>query len=176
MEQKTSPWRQPIVWLMAVLVGAVVIGSVAMYVVANADGPMDVVPDKVQRTGQAQQADLSPDTRAAQRKLGAIARYDEEHGFIEVLPVSGDFDHSAALQLKLHHPTREADDLVLQLAPHEAGWRIDAKPALDHDWLLQLQPATGEQWRLRGRMPKGQLAAQLRPAVEDTAPPDSPQP
>ncbi|HRA57915.1 MAG TPA: hypothetical protein PLN74_10480, partial [Thermomonas sp.] len=73
-------------------------------------------------------------------------------------------------------PTREADDLVLQLAPHEAGWRMDVKPALDHDWLLQLQPATGEAWRLRGRMPKGQLAAQLRPAVEDVAPPDSPQP
>ena len=176
MEQKTSPWRQPIVWLMVVLVGAVVIGSVVMYVVANADGPMDVVPDKVQRTGQAQQADLSPDARAAQDKLGAIARYDEEHGFLEVLPVSGNFDHSAALQLKLHHPTRESEDQVFQLAPHEAGWRIDAKPALDHDWLLQLQPASGEAWRLRGRMPKGQLAAQLRPAVGDATPADAVEP
>ncbi|MDE2407585.1 MAG: FixH family protein [Xanthomonadaceae bacterium] len=170
MEQKTSPWRQPIVWLMVVLVGAVVIGSVVMYVVANQDGPMDVVPDKVQRTGQAQQADIGPDARAADMKLGAIARIDDEHGYVEVLPVSGDFDHGAPLQLKLHHPTREAEDQTLVLPPHETGWRLDSKPAIDHDWLLQLQPASGEQWRLRGRMPKGQLAAQLRPAVDDSQP------
>lgn len=171
MEQKTSPWRQPIVWLMVLLVGAVVVGSVVMYVVANADGPMDAVPDKVQRTGQAQQADLSPDARAAQRKLAAIVRIDDEHGFVEVLPVSGDFDHAAPLQLKLHHPTLEAQDQLLQLEPHETGWRLENKPALDHDWLLQLEPINGATWRLRGRMPKGQLAAQLRPAVDDSAQP-----
>ena len=170
MEQKTSPWRQPIVWLMVLLVGAVVVGSVVMYVVANKDGPMDAVPDKVQRTGEAQHADLGPDARAAAMKLGAIARYDEEHGFVEVLPVNGGFDHSASLQLKLHHPTREAEDQTLVLPPHETGWRLDAKLAVDHDWLLQLQPANGEQWRLRGRMPKGQLAAQLRPAVDASQP------
>ena len=170
MEQKSSPWRQPIVWLMVVLVGAVVVGSVVMYKVANADGPMDVVPDKVQRTGQAQQADLGPDAAAAQRNLGAIARIDDEHGFVEVLPVSGDFDRKAALSLRLHHPTRADQDLALELAATTTGWRAEAKPAIDHDWLLQLTPASGEAWRLRGRMPKGQLAVQLRPAVDDPQP------
>lgn len=170
MEQKSSPWRQPVVWLMMVLVGAVVVGSIIMYVVANKDGPMDVVPDKVQSTGQAQQVDLGPDGRAAQRNLAAIARIDEEHGYVEVIPVSGDFDRKATLTLHLHHPTRAADDMALALAATDTGWRVDAKPALDHDWLLQLAPAKGDAWRLRGRMPRGQLAVQLRPALGDAQP------
>ncbi|WP_287595486.1 FixH family protein [Thermomonas sp.] len=168
--ESSSPWRQPIVWLMVVLVGAVVVGSVWMLKVAGNGDAIDAVPDEVQRTGQTQQTDLGPDARAAERKLGAIVRIDEEHGFVEVLPVSGDFDHAAALTLRLHHPTRAEQDLSLSLAATDTGWRADAKPAGDHDWLIQLQPATGDAWRLRGRMPKGQLAAQLRPSLDDGQP------
>lgn len=170
MERESSPWRQPIVWLMVVLVGTAVAGSVWLLKVAGNGDSIDVVPDEVQRTGQSQQADLGPDAVAAQRKLGAIVRIDEEHGFVEVLPVSGDFDRAAALTLRLHHPTRAEQDLSLALAATDTGWRIDAKPAVDHDWLVQLQPASGEDWRLRGRMPKGQLAAQLRPSLDDGQP------
>ena len=170
MEHPSSPWRQPIVWLMVVLVGAVVIGSVIMLKLAGNGDSLDAVPDKVQRTGQTQQADLGPDARAAERKLGAIVRIDDEHGFVEVLPVSGDFDRAAALKLRLHHPTRAEQDLSLTLAATETGWRADATPAGDHDWLIQLEPAAGEAWRLRGRMPKGQLAAQLRPSLDDGQP------
>ena len=166
----SSPWRQPTVRLMVVLVGAVVIGSVIMLMIAgNGDG-IDAVPDQVQRTGQTQQTDLGPDAVAASRNLGAIARIDSEHGFVEVLPVSGDIDRTASLKLFLHHPTRAEQDVALQLAATETGWRADAKPATDHDWLLQLGPASGEAWRLRGRMPKGQLAAQLRPSLDDGQP------
>jgi hypothetical protein len=84
--------------------------------------------------------------------------------------VSGDFDRAAGLRLKLHHPTRAEQDLALDLAATDTGWRADAKPATDHDWLLQLEPAGGDAWRLRGRMPRGQLAAQLRPSVDDAQP------
>jgi hypothetical protein len=171
MERESSPWRQPIVWLMVALVGAVVVGSAIMLKVAGNGDALDPVPDEVQRTGQVQQADLGPDAQAAQRKLGAIARIDDEHGFVEVLPVSGDFDRAAKLRLKLHHPTRAEQDVMLELAATDTGWRADAKPATDHDWLLQLEPAGGDAWRLRGRMPRGQLAAQLRPAVGDDAQP-----
>ena len=171
MEQKSSPWRQPVVWLMVALVGAAVVGSVIMLRVAGNGDSVDAVPDQVQRTGQVQQADLGPDARAAQRKLSAIVRIDLKGGFVEVLPVSGDFDHAAPLRLRLHHPLRSAEDLSLELAPNGSGWRIQARqPAADHDWNLQLEPASGDPWRLRGRLPAGQLAAHLHPAV------DAPQP
>jgi hypothetical protein len=169
-EPSSSPWRQPIVWLMVALVGAAVAGSIWLLKVAGNGDSIDVVPDEVQRTGQSQQADLGPDAVAAQRKLGAIVRIDAEHGFVEVLPVSGDSDRTAALKLRLHHPTRAEQDLSLTLAATETGWRADATLAGDHDWLIQLEPAAGEAWRLRGRMPKGQLAAQLRPSLDDGQP------
>lgn len=170
MDTRSSPWRQPVVWLMLVMIGLVVVAGITMVVVATADGPMDAVPDEVQRTGQAQQADLGPDARAARMQLAAIVRADREHGFVEVLPVSGDFDHAAPLRLHLQHPTRADADLMLALAPHETGWRATATPALDHDWLLQLEPAGKADWRLRGRLPHAQLAAQLRPALDDAQP------
>ena len=160
----TSPWRQPIIWLVVLLVAAAVAGGVIMVRVAGSDGPMDAVPDAVQRTGQAQQADLGPDARAASRQLSAIVRVDAKAGAVEVLPVSGDFDRARPLRLQLHHPLRAAADLSLALAPTELGWRAEADIARGHDWNLQLAPADGA-WRLRGRLPRGQLAARVHPAV-----------
>lgn len=162
-----SPWRQPIVWLMVVLVGATVIGCIIMLKVAGQSDSIDTTPDKVQRVGQMQQADLGPDARANARKLAAIMRVDNEHGYVEVLPVNGDFDRKAVLKLSLHHPLREAEDTSLELTPTATGWRSDTHLAVDHDWRLQLGPANGETWRLRGRLPAEQFAAQLRPAVGD---------
>ena len=174
MEQQSSPWRQPIIWLMVFLVGAVVAGSFFMLKVAGNGDSIDAVPDDVRRTGQTQQTDLGPDARAADLKLAAIVRIDEEHGFIEVLPVNGQFDRSTPLQLKLHHPTRGEDDLALELAVTETGWRVDTIPATSHDWLMQLEPTHGDVWRLRGRLPQGQLAGQLRPSIGDDTPSQEP--
>lgn len=170
MEQQSSPWREPIVWLMLALVGAVVIGSAIMLKVAADGGPMDVVPDKVERTGQIQHSDLGPDAAAAAAGLTAVVRIDREHGFIEAFPATGNFDHAQRLRLSLHHPTRASADLVLELAPFDAGWRAPAKPALDHDWLLQLESTAGPRWRLRGRMPRGDLAVHLQPAIDSGQP------
>ena len=169
MENASSPWREPIVWLMVLLVGAVVVGSVIMYQVANADGPMDASPDKVSRTGDIQHSDLGPDATAAAAGLSAVVRIDREHGAIEVFPATGDFDHALRLRLALHHPTRASEDLTLELAPFEAGWRVAAKPALDHDWLLQLEPIPGPGWRLRGRLARGDLATRIQPAIQADA-------
>ena len=164
-ERRESPWRQPVVWLMVALVAAAVAGGVVMVRVAG-DGSVDAVPDDVRRTGQAQQADLGPDQRAALRRLSAIVRIDAKGGFVEVVPVGGDLDRTAPLRLRLHHPLRAAEDRVLELVPAGAGWRADARPAGDHDWSLQLEPAAdAAAWRLRGRLPRGQLAAHLRPAL-----------
>ncbi|KAF1687125.1 nitrogen fixation protein FixH [Pseudoxanthomonas broegbernensis] len=172
-ETASSPWRQPIVWLVIALVAASVIGGVVMVTVAGRDGPMDAVPDRVQRTGQVQQSDLGPDARAAELDLSAIVRVDREAGVVEALPVTGRFDRAAPLALRLHHPLRAAEDLSLRLQPTDTGWRAEAALDLGHDWLLQLGPDDGG-WRLRGRLPRGQLAARADPAVGGESPDDAP--
>lgn len=159
-----SPWHQPVVWLAVLLVAGAVVGGVVMVRVAGQGGPMDAVPDAVQRTGQVQQSDLGPDAAAAASQLSAIVRVDPKAGIVEVIPVTGTFDRTRPLQLQLHHPLRAADDVTLALAPADTGWRAAAEPARGHDWNLQLAPADGG-WRLRGRLPRGQLAARVHPAV-----------
>lgn len=164
----SSPWRQPVIWLVIALVGAAVIGSAVMLRVAGGDGSVDSVPDNVRRTAGAQVADLAPDEVALQRQLTAIVRVDAKRGVVQVLPASGDFDRGATLHLALHHPLREADDLALQLAPTELGWEAAAKVDAGHDWNLQLASPDGG-WRVIGRLPKGQQAARVAPALQ--APP-----
>ncbi len=165
MTQRSSPWREPIVWLMVALVGSVLIGSIVMLKLALSGGPMDVVRDEVERTGEIQHADLGPDANAAAAGLAAVVRIDREHGLVEVFPAGGDFDHAQTLRLALHHPIRASDDLTLELTPFDAGWSSKAKPALDHDWLLQLEPLGDARWRLRGRLLRDELAARVAPAV-----------
>lgn len=160
----SSPWRQPIVWLVIALVAAAVTGGIAMVVIASDAGNGDAVAEPVRRTAQVQTADLGPDAVAAQRKLSAIVRTDAEQQLVEVLPVDGDFDPAAPLQLRLLHPIQSSQDVVLLLQPGELGWRADAVVDGDHDWKVQLGPRDG-QWRLQGRLPKGQQAAHLRPAL-----------
>ncbi|MFD0737850.1 FixH family protein [Lysobacter koreensis] len=160
-----SPWRQPIVWLVVVLVAAAVIGGILMVIVAN-DGSTDAVSEPVQRMAQVQTTDLGPDGVARNEKLSAIVRVDAERGLVEVLPVSGPFDRAVPLQLSLAHPTHASADRVLRLQPTELGWRTEASVDGSHDWNVQLGPADAR-WRLRGRLPKGQQATNLRPALPD---------
>src|SRR5690606_26111040 len=107
-------------------------------------------------------ADLSPDARARDLRLSAIVRVDE--GFLEVLPVTGDFERGQPLRVVLRHPTRAASDLELRAEPTEQGWRATAALPGDHDWKLELMPE-GMPWRLQGRLPAGQRAAHVRPAL-----------
>ena len=162
--QASSPWRQPIIWLVIALVGAAVIGSVIMLRVAGGDGSVDSTPDDVRRTAGAQVADLAPDEVALQRQLSAIVRIDAKRGAVQVLPASGDFDRNVTLYLALRHPVRADDDLALQLAPTELGWETAAEVDAGHDWNLQLASPDGG-WRLLGRLPKGQQAARVAPAL-----------
>lgn len=163
--QHSSPWRQPVIWLVIALVAAAVAGGVAMVVIASDAGNGDPVADPVQRTAQVQTADLGPDALAARRKLSAIVRIDAERALVEVLPVDGDFDPAASLQLRLLHPIRSADDMTLELQPTELGWRTGVGVDDGHDWNVELGPADGS-WRLQGRLPAGQQAAHLHPALQ----------
>lgn len=166
----SSPWRQPIIWLVIALVGAAVIGSMVMLRVAGGDGSVDSVADDVSRTAGAQTTDLGPDEVALQRRLSAVVRIDAKRGTVQVLPASGDFDRDGALRLSLRHPVRAADDISLELAPTDLGWEAQAEIDPGHDWNLQLAAPDGR-WRLLGRMPKGQQAARVAPALQ--APPGS---
>jgi len=160
-EQNNRPfWREPMMWLVIGLPLVVVIACVNLLIVASRDSS-DAVGDVVQRTAQIQVADLSPDARARDLRLSAIIRIDE--GYLEVLPVTGEFKRDQPLRVVLRHPALAASDIELRAEPSDNGWRADAGIGLDNDWKLELMPE-GMPWRLQGRMPRGQRAAHVKPA------------
>ena len=169
---RSSPWRQPVMWLVVGLPLAVVVAGTVMIILAGGQGATDVVPDEVRRTAQIQTADLGPDQLAHDMRLSAIARIDLEGGFVEVLPVNGDFDRQAPLRLQLLHPALEDGDVGVEVQPTATGWRAEATPGVEHAWRVRLEPLDGS-WRLHGRLPAGQQAVSLRPSMELGAPEDA---
>lgn len=157
-----SKWRNPVMWLVAGLPVLSIVAGVGLVVVANLDST-DAVPDEVRRTAQVQVADLGPDALAQREGLSAIVRSDA--GIVEVLPVSGGFDRARPLRVVLLHPAKAAEDVTLTLAPTETGWRAQADVDAGHDWNIRLETEDGR-WRLLGRLPKGQHAAHVRPALQ----------
>jgi uncharacterized protein len=167
--ERTRPLRMPIMWLVIGLPILSIVAGVGLVVVAVRSGSTDAVIDPVQRTAQIQTTELGPDARAKALKLSAVLRVGPN--LVELLPVGGGFAEGEVrrdepLTLTLSHPSEAAQDRTITLMPSELGWRADAEPAPDHDWLLQLAPAD-RSWRLRGRLPAGQQAAHLAPALAD---------
>lgn len=156
-------WKEPMVWLVAVIPAASVVASFALlFAAARSSGNSDAVADDVQRTAQIQVADLGPDLAARKLGLAAHLRIDGER--IVISPNAGAFPHEAALQLSLHHPARAQDDVQLTLQATPDGWATRHALADAHDWNLSLAPADGR-WRLQGRLPRGQRSAELQPAL-----------
>lgn len=153
------------VWLVAGLPLASVIAGISLLVIATRSGGADSIADPVRRTAQIQTADLGPDALAQQLRLSAVVRIDEA-GKVQLLPVSGEFRRDAPLRVALRHPARADLDRDLVLRPDEEGWIATANIDVSHDWNVQLSPQDG-QWRLQGRMPRGQRAAHLRPALSE---------
>ncbi|UNK48781.1 FixH family protein [Lysobacter sp. S4-A87] len=167
--ERAGPLRMPIMWLVIGLPVLSIVAGVGLVVVAVRSGSTDAVIDPVQRTAQIQVTELGPDARAQALKLSAVLRVGKD--MVELLPVGGGFGEGDVrrdepLTLVLSHPSEAAQDRTVILKPSELGWRADIEPASDHDWLLQLSPADGS-WRLRGRLPAGQQAAHLAPALAD---------
>lgn len=158
-----SPWRQPVMWLVVALPVAAVLASAMLITMAIRSGGDDAVADPVRRTAQIQETELGPDANAQRLGLSAVLRI--EAGLLEVLPATGEFDRRAPLLLNLRHPTRASDDMLVRLAPSANGWRSARHIAGDHDWRVQLQPGN-DAWRLLGRLPKGQRATRLAPALD----------
>lgn len=155
--------REPMVWLVAGLPLASVIGSIWLVVLAVRSGNDDAVFDQVQRTGQAQVADLSPDARAAELKLGAVVQIDK--ATLHVFPAGGAFVRSEPMHVTLIHPQHQASDRSIDLQPDATGWHAPLTLDQSHDWIVHAtdQAAT---WRLRGRLLKGQRAAHLGPSLQ----------
>ena len=154
-------------WLVVGLPLLSIVAGVGLVVIAVRSGGADTVSDPVSRVAQIQTTDLEPD--AAARKLGLSAVLRVEDGIVEVLPATGSFARDQPLQLLLQHPTREAEDLALQLKPEGPGWRLPQAVDARHDWVVQLRAADGG-WRLHGRLPKQQHAARLAPSLGAPAP------
>lgn len=164
MEQhERSKWTNPVMWLLVGLPVLSMVFGIGLVVIANRDSD-DAIVDKVQRTAQIQVADLGPDALAAQQGFSAVVRVGK--GAVEVIPVKGDFDRKAPLKLSLLHPAHSSDDAVLTLAPTETGWRVQHDVDLDSEWNVRLEPADGR-WRILGRLPKGQQAVLLQPALRN---------
>lgn len=163
MADKRATWREPMVWLIAGLPLLAVIGSLWLVTAAWRSNGDDAVADHVQRTGQAQVADLGPDMRAAQLKLGAVVQLDR--GAMHVFPAGGTFARDEPLRVTLLHPQHQAADRNVTLQPDTTGWHADLALDGGHDWIVHVtdQRAT---WRLRGRLPKGQHAAHLGPSLQ----------
>ncbi|GAB2521322.1 FixH family protein [Lysobacter humi (ex Lee et al. 2017)] len=157
-----SAWRVPAVWLVAGIPVAAIVAGVGLVIVAMRQ-PNDAIGDRVQRTAQIQVADLGADEQARRTGLRALLRV--EYGVVEALPIAGAFDRGRPLVLSLRHPARAAEDRRVELAPTALGWRAQAAVDASHDWLVELAPADGR-WRLLGRLPKGQHAVALQPALQ----------
>jgi len=161
-------WREPMVWLVALIPVAAIAATLWMVLAASdAPGTDDAVADPVRRTAQVQQADLGPDARADALRLSAVIRRSARgtRQVVELLPVDGAFGSANVLSLALRHPARAEADRTLLLRRTDSGWRGEADFDVAHDWILQLMPADGS-WRLQGRWPARQQAAYLRPALQ----------
>jgi uncharacterized protein len=169
MSGNGSNRRNPVLWLVIALPALAVVAGIGLVVVAVRSGGADAVPGEVRRTAQVQIADLAPDEAARRAGLRAVLRVDLEDGRIQLLPVAGQFDRSRPLRLTLGHPTREARDLVLALAPEELGWGAAVRLRHDHDWILRVTGDAGD-WRLQGRLRAGEQAAVLVPAMAREGP------
>lgn len=155
-------WREPLVWLVFGIPAIAVVALAWMVFIAAGPGSTDSVDTTVKRTAQIQVADLGPDEAAARLRLAALLRIDGKD--LEVLPLHAGFDTAKPLKLALRHPTRSELDHELLMQPTATGWRATLELDLAHDWTLRLVPQDN-QWRLQGRLPRGQLSARLQPVT-----------
>ncbi|GAB1596217.1 hypothetical protein PAGU2638_18960 [Lysobacter sp. PAGU 2638] len=148
-------------WLVIGLPVVSMIFGIGLVVIANVDSD-DAIADKVDRTAQMQTADLGPDAYATRHKLSAVVRFGG--GAVEVIPVNGDFDRRKPMTLRLLHPAHSAGDATLTLQPSADGWHVMHAVDASSEWNVRLEPLDGR-WRIGGRLPKGQKAVLLAPAL-----------
>lgn len=158
----SSPWREPMMWLVAGIPLATVVAGVWLLVMLVRSPPDDAVRDEVQRISQAQVTDLGPDEAAQKLGLRMLLSVMPDH--LELRVASGTLPDAAPLRLVLAHPLNASLDGEVMLEPTGDVWRVPGSWATDHDWNLELSPVDGH-WRLTGRLLHGSQAAILQPAL-----------
>jgi hypothetical protein len=166
-DQKRAPpqrpaRREPMLWLVVGLPALVVAASLLTVWISARSGANDAVADDVRRTAQIQTTELAPDEAAA--KLGLSAVLSVQDSTVVVVPVTGSFPQQGPLSLRFAHPVEAERDILLRLQPIELGWSAPAKVDAGNDWNVTLQDNGGD-WRILGRLPAGQQAVRLAPAL-----------
>ncbi|TZF90522.1 FixH family protein [Cognatilysobacter lacus] len=158
-----SQWSNPVMWLVVGLPLVSMVFGIGLVVIADRDAD-DAIVDKVDRTGQMQVANLDADSRAKQLRLGAVMRFTGDA--VQVIPVQGAFDRHAPLRLSLLHPAHSAADRVVIVQPDALGWHAASTVDARQEWNVRLEPMDAH-WRISGRLPRGQHAVALQPAMQD---------
>jgi hypothetical protein len=150
------------VWLVLGLPAVAIAASLGLVYQALHAGPDDAVIDDVRRTGQMQVAESGPEQNAARRGLSVTLLFTAKD--TQAVPVTGDYDRTAALKLTLAHPADNDHDQHTALQATPQGWGGDAVRNSDNDWVVRLEAEDGS-WRLHGRLARGQQALLLRAAA-----------
>ena len=158
-------YRQPMMWMIVLLLVGTVIACIGLYYIAakTDDG---LVSEHYYEDGQAISKEIALDTRA--RALGLSAQVmigdDGQHIRVILQPTT---IQPASLALKFTHPTLPGGDQLVTLASEGGGAYQGALPArlLSQRWLVQL---SADDWRLQTEAPAssgGVLALQPMPAA-----------
>jgi uncharacterized protein len=158
-------WREPMLWLVTGLPLLVLVAAAVTLALALR-APVDASATQVRRIAQVQLQDLAPDREAARRGLRARLEVDPARGLIEVRLATGS-DATGVdehLVLQLLHPVSARHDRLVPLQRAGYHWRAQIEPWSPQAWEVRLAPPRGE-WRVGGRLPRGQRDAVLAPAV-----------
>ena len=160
-DQRLPAWREPMLWLVAVLPLTVIVA--AAFTLNLARGGTDAVVAAVRRTAQVQIADLSSDRAALALDAQAQLTIDGATRVAQLTLIR--VDEPAGLELLLIHPVDASRDRRVPLVRDGDRWTTPLPPS-SHDWLLQLSPPDGR-WRLVGRLTPGQEQVHLRSALRE---------
>lgn len=146
-----QPWyRQFWPWFLIALPTTAVVASVATLFIAMHE-PDGLVVDDYYKEGLAINQVLERDQTAQRLGLQADARFGE-NGSVEVVLRSGEADMPGALTMRLLHPTRAAQDVIVELRQGQDGvYRGTIGALAAGHWHVVISPAEGS-WRLTGRI------------------------
>ena len=154
-----APWyRQPVFWML--MSGPMIVVAAAFVTLNIASNTVtDLVSDDYYKDGKHINLQLERDVEAAKRGIVAQVLFNADGSAAKVF-IAGHFDRGQPLKLSLLHPTRKADDHVVDLKPTGAlsGDKVEyaanlqaALPNTAH-WYVRVEDNAGvwrveEKWR-----------------------------
>lgn len=148
VQRKSAWWREPMVWLIIALpVTAVVASLITWWIAARGADPL--VAEDYYKQGMAIQQILERESRAA--ALGLSAELQAQGGELRV-HLDGRLDtFPDTLRLTLVHPSRQEQDLTIDLSATALGEYRAALPPIPAGQRRLILESAGQDWRLAGR-------------------------